>query len=179
MFEYAFIKGVQLAILTDGQEWNFFLPAEQGDYGERQVYKLNIVERDVATCVERLNRYLQYDAAISGKAIRLAQEDYCDIKRERDMKAMLPPALKLLVQEEDEQLLELLADRVESLCGYKPDPNTVASFLKTSITLAASPPATPPAHGPDRRTRRVDRFGAWRHPDNQPHGRKESGLARL
>ncbi len=57
LFEYAFHRGVQLAILTDGQEWNFFLPGEQGDYGERRVYKLDIVERDVAECVFRLNRY--------------------------------------------------------------------------------------------------------------------------
>jgi predicted type IV restriction endonuclease len=32
LFEYAFHVGVPLAILTDGQEWNFFLPGEQGDY---------------------------------------------------------------------------------------------------------------------------------------------------
>jgi len=31
LFEYAFHKGVPMAILTDGQEWNFFLPTEQGD----------------------------------------------------------------------------------------------------------------------------------------------------
>ena len=38
LFEYAFHRGVPMAILTDGQEWNFFLPTEQGDYGERRVY---------------------------------------------------------------------------------------------------------------------------------------------
>ncbi|EQD78280.1 Type I restriction enzyme R protein N terminal domain protein, partial [mine drainage metagenome] len=48
LFEYAFHVGVPLAILTDGQEWNFFLPGEQGDYGERRVYKLDIVERDIS-----------------------------------------------------------------------------------------------------------------------------------
>ncbi|BAM00926.1 MULTISPECIES: type I restriction endonuclease [Caldilinea] len=37
LFEYAFHVGVPLAVLTDGQEWNFFLPGEQGDYGERRV----------------------------------------------------------------------------------------------------------------------------------------------
>ena len=29
LFEYAFHKGVPLAILTDGREWNVFLPGEQ------------------------------------------------------------------------------------------------------------------------------------------------------
>jgi len=47
LFEYAFHKGVPMAILTDGQEWNFFLPTEQGDYSERQLYKL---DRDIVKC---------------------------------------------------------------------------------------------------------------------------------
>jgi len=37
LFEYAFHRGVPMAILTDGQEWHFFLPAKQGDYGDRRV----------------------------------------------------------------------------------------------------------------------------------------------
>jgi hypothetical protein len=40
------------------------------------------------------------------------------------------------VDEEDELLLELIADRVESLCGYKPDPDATASFLKTNVKLS-------------------------------------------
>jgi predicted type IV restriction endonuclease len=32
LFEYAFYKGIPMAILTDGQDWQFFLPAEQGDF---------------------------------------------------------------------------------------------------------------------------------------------------
>jgi predicted type IV restriction endonuclease len=30
LFEYAFHIGVPMAILTDGQEWSFYLPGEQG-----------------------------------------------------------------------------------------------------------------------------------------------------
>lgn len=143
LFEYAFHKGVQLAILTDGQEWNFFLPGEQGDYGERRVYKLDIVERDIGECALRLNRYLKYDAILSGAAIDAAREDYRNVSRERQMKLTLPQAWAQLVEDEDELLLELLADRVESLCGYKPDPDTVASFLKAYITPAPPPPIPP------------------------------------
>jgi hypothetical protein len=147
LFEYAFHVGVPLAILTDGQEWNFFLPGEQGDYGERRVYKLDIVERDISECASRLNRYLKYDAIVSGAAIEAAREDYRNVSRDRQMKATLPKAWAKLVEEEDELLLELVADRVESLCGYKPDPDTVARFLKESVSLRVpglSPQPTQP-----------------------------------
>lgn len=139
LFEYAFHVGVPLAILTDGQEWNFFLPAEQGSYGERRVYKLDIVERDVAECVARLNRYINYEAITSGRAIAAAREDYKDVARNRKVLSALPEAWSKLVAEEDELLLELVAEQVESLCGFKPDLDTVAHFLKS----VSSTPGTP------------------------------------
>lgn len=129
LFEYAFHVGVPLAILTDGREWNFFLPAEQGDYGERRVYKLDLVERDVAECILRLRRYLGYEEIINGRAIAAARDDYRSLSRDRQMKAMLPEAWQKLISEPDDLLLELLADRVESLCGFKPDLDTVAAFM--------------------------------------------------
>ncbi|MBM4289359.1 MAG: hypothetical protein FJ135_14665 [Deltaproteobacteria bacterium] len=148
LFEYAFHIGVPLAILTDGQEWNFFLPGEQGDYGERRVYKLDIIERDTSECVARLNRYLQYDAIVSGAAIEAAREDYRNVSRERQMKSTLPKAWTRLVEEEDELLLDLLADRVESLCGYKPAPDSVARFLKENVILRSSSSAISPNRPP-------------------------------
>ena len=135
LFEYAFHVGVPLAVLTDGQEWNFFLPGEQGNYGERRVYKLDIVERDIEECVFRLSSYLKYEAIVSGKAVEAAREDYRNVSRERQMRDKLPIAWAKLIEEEDDLLLELVADRVEQLCGYKPDPDMVARFLKDNVLL--------------------------------------------
>jgi predicted type IV restriction endonuclease len=143
LFEYAFHVGVPLAILTDGQEWNFFLPAEQGDYSERRVYKLDVVERDVSESVARLERYLSYAQVSSGAAIAAAREDYKNVSRSRQMLSTLPDAWSKLVADEDELLLELLADKVESLCGFKPDVNTVARFLRENVGLRGNQqPAT-------------------------------------
>jgi len=130
LFEYAFHEGVPMAILTDGREWNFFLPGEQGSYGERRVYKLDIVERDISESARRLERYLLHSAVMSGEAIHAAREDYRNVSRERQMAAALPTAWSQIISDEDELLLEIVADRVESLCGFKPDPDMVACFLK-------------------------------------------------
>jgi predicted type IV restriction endonuclease len=146
LFEYAFHVGVQLAILTDGQEWNFFLPAEQGDYAERRVYKLDMVERDISESVARLERYLSYAQVSSGAAIAAAREDYKNVSRNRQMLSTLPEAWSKLVAEEDELLLELVADKVESLCGFKPDIDTVARFLGENVSLRGNQQAV--AQGP-------------------------------
>ena len=135
-----------------GREWNFFLPAEHGNYAERSVYKLDIVERDLSECTLRLNRYLQYDAVLSGDAIEAARKDYRDVARERQIQSALPRAWQHLVNNEDDQLLELVADQVESLCGYKPDLDTVALFLKENVAAHApsssAPTSRPKAHVP-------------------------------
>ncbi|MBI3650364.1 MAG: hypothetical protein HY231_04885 [Acidobacteria bacterium] len=129
LFEYAFHIGVPMAVLTDGQEWHFYLPGEQGQYQERRVYKLDLLERSIDECLLRLTRYLAYDSSCSGKALEAARRDYQNVARDRLISATLPQAWSTLIQEPEELLIELLADKVESLCGYKPEPDTVASFL--------------------------------------------------
>ena len=133
LFEYAFHQGVPLAVLTDGREWSFFLPAGAGSYDERRVYKLNLAEHDVATSVRRLERYLRYEAVCSEEAFIAAQEDYRDIAREREIHEALPKAWAKLVAEKDELLLEVVAECVENLCGYRPTPNTVSRFLRATV----------------------------------------------
>lgn len=76
-----------------------------------------------------------------------AQSDYKDIAREREILEALPLAWRQLVADEDELLLELLADAVETRCGYRPELDVVASFLHNSVpagsaALASQPPKT-------------------------------------
>ena len=139
LFEYAFHQGVPMAVLTDGREWQFFLPGEQGDYGDRRVYGLDIVERDVDESAHRLHRYLDYRAVRSGDALRNARTDYEDVTRTRQIEATLPEAWRTLIEDEDELLVELVADRVESLCGFKPVPDQVAQFLARVIGSSMPP----------------------------------------
>jgi len=135
LFEYAFHAGVPVVILSDGQLWHFFLPAEQGNYDERRVYKLDLMERDVEESASRLMRYLQYESVKSHQALQAAQEDYRNMSRQRLMKETLPKAWAKLVEEEEGLLLELIADEVATLCGYKPDQATVADFVRGNLCL--------------------------------------------
>ena len=135
LFEYAFHRGVPMAILTDGREWHFFLPAEQGDYGERRVYKLDILERDLDESARRLERYLGYQRVRSGEAIEAARKDYRDVTKDREIRRTLPHAWAKLIEDQDEILVDLIAEKVESLCGYKPDPDVVAAFLTSRLRL--------------------------------------------
>jgi hypothetical protein len=79
--EYAFMFGVPMAILTDGQEWSFYLPGEQGRYDERRIYKIDLLEREVSEAEARLVRYLSYENVCSGKAQIITGSDSCSFIR--------------------------------------------------------------------------------------------------
>jgi predicted type IV restriction endonuclease len=138
LFEYAFHQGIQMAVLTDGQEWHFFLPAGEGDYSERRVFRLNLLNDDIDVIETRLKRYLYHDAVRSGKAIEVAQKDYRDLADRRQIRTTLPEAWRKLVEAEDDLLIELLADKVRDLCGIKPDPDTTAAFLLDQVNAKQS-----------------------------------------
>ena len=68
LFQYAFHRGVPMAILTDGQQWHFFHPhGGQGNYEERRVYLLDLLEIDVGESIGCLDRYLKYSAYVQVK----------------------------------------------------------------------------------------------------------------
>jgi predicted type IV restriction endonuclease len=139
LFEYAFHLGVPMAILTDGQEWSFYLPGEQGRYDERRVYKLDLLERDITEARSRLERYLSYSNVCSGAALKAARSDYQDVARVRVIEDSLPKAWDALLREQDSLLLDLFAEKVEDLCGYKPDLDACNHFLERRVLNSQHP----------------------------------------
>ncbi|MHA1280327.1 MAG: hypothetical protein ACTSQ8_24405, partial [Candidatus Helarchaeota archaeon] len=140
LFEYAFYQGIPMAILTDGQEWQFFLPAEQGEFSDRRVYKLDLLEREIEDIIDVLTKYLEYSNVKSGKAIEAARKDYKNIRQQREAVNTLHEAWTRLIEEGDELLIDLVTDKVESLCGYKPSPDQVIDFLSGKFIYASAPP---------------------------------------
>ena len=127
--EYAFHKGVPFVVLTDGRTWSFYLPAEQGSYEDRRVYKLDLYERPPAEAGEILRRYLERARVESGEALEAARKEYRSQNRRSQARDAIPEAWRELVEKGDELLVDLLAGAVESKAGVRPDNDDVAEFL--------------------------------------------------
>lgn len=128
LFEYAFHQGIPFVILSDGIEWHFYLPAMQGTYNERQVYKLDILERKIDVAEKYLSRYLNYESVIKGEALKDAKADYSNKHRDSQVKKTLPLAWKKLHEDQD-SLIDLLSSAVEDMCGFKPTFDQCAEYL--------------------------------------------------
>ena len=131
LFRYAFRRGVPIAVLTDGREWHFFYPIGQGDYRERKVHEMDLTEGDSEENAKRLNRYLNYKSIQAGEAIEAIKKDYDRVIQQRQVSTRLPEAWSKLVEDEDEFLLHTVAEKTESLCGYRPTDEQVLGFLKS------------------------------------------------
>ncbi|MGD1088368.1 MAG: hypothetical protein ABR955_06545 [Verrucomicrobiota bacterium] len=127
--EYAFHAGVPFVVLTDGRTWSFYLPAEQGSYEDRRVYKLDLYERPPAEAAEILIRYLERGRVESGEALEAARKEYRSRNRRSQAKAAIPEAWRELVEKGDELLVDMLTSAVESKAGVRPDADDVAEFL--------------------------------------------------
>jgi hypothetical protein len=127
--EYAFHVGVPFIVLTDGRTWSFYLPAEQGSYEDRRVYKLDLYERPPAEAAEILQHYLKRARVESGESLEAARKEYRSRNRSSQARAAIPEAWRELVEKGDELLVELLTSAVESKAGVRPEADDVAEFL--------------------------------------------------
>lgn len=131
LFEYAFHEGAQIAVLTDGRIWNFYLPGQHGSYEDRRVYQLDIVERETAEIVLRFRRYLDRVRVAGGSALSDAQTDYHASASRRAAEQTLPKAWHQLLAEPDGLVIDLLRERTEALCGHKPSDSALEMFLRS------------------------------------------------
>lgn len=148
--EYGFHAGVPFVVLTDGRTWSFYLPAEQGSYEDRRVYKLDLYERPPAEAAEVLHRYLACAWVQSGEALETARKEYRSRNRQSQAKAAIPEAWRELVEKGDELLVEMLTNAVESRAGVRPDADDVAEFLAglgKPIIVEAQRTGPPPPTG--------------------------------
>jgi predicted type IV restriction endonuclease len=126
---YSFKTGIPVAILTDGQEWHFYLPAERGSLTERRFYKLDLLEREPNEIIEILNGYLGYEAIRDGSAFKKAKSDYDKQYKNKEINSSIPTAWHKLIQDKDNTLVKLIAEKVADLCGYEPTEETIIDFL--------------------------------------------------
>jgi len=144
LLEYAFRQGVKLAVLTNGLLWWFYLPLFEGSWNQRKFFTIDIQEQEVSSAATHFTLFLSRDAVASGAAVKKAEEIHASREKDRRIRDTIPTAWRDLCQQPDEVLVELLADKVESLCGHKPSDELLGEFLARAI---AAPAGSAPGRG--------------------------------
>ena len=134
LLNYSFQEGVSLAILTNGITWWFYLPLNELNWEKRKFLTIELPEQDAEEIVSRFTEFLSKDNINSGQSIESAFKIFKSKQRLFKIQETLPKAWNKIINEPDELLVELLSDATEKLCGYKPNEETVGSFIKNNIS---------------------------------------------
>ena len=109
------------------------------------MYKLDLLEREKEKACEILRKYLEFDRVRSGAAIEAAQGDYRSAAKKREAERSLPEAWRNILDEPDERLMELLAEKAENICGFRPSAEQIEEFIVE--TLIQQKPVVPKPSG--------------------------------
>ncbi len=130
LLDYAFRQGVEIAVLTNGLTWWFYLPTKTGDWSSRKFYTIHIAEQEITSCAERLIEFMSKEKVQGGEAIKSAEKIHKSRVRKSTIDQTLPESWNKLISEPDSLLIDLLIESTEKLCGYRPEPPDVHNFLR-------------------------------------------------
>ncbi len=140
LLEYSFEYGVDIAILTNGLLWWFYLPLVGGNWRQRKFFTIDIRQQNPHTASLHFGDFLNRDSVVNGSALKKAKSVKESREKTKTIDETIPFAWKQLLEEPDELLLELLTNRVESICGYRPDIEILTDFIhKVDIYKIQSP----------------------------------------
>jgi len=129
LLNYSFREGIKLAILTNGISWWFYLPLHEGSWEQRKFYTIDIYDQDSEHITEKFEEFLLKENVISNRAVETAEHLVKSREKQKLIEITMPKAWEKIVTEPDELFVELLAETVEKLCGYKPANEMVEEFL--------------------------------------------------
>ena len=140
LLEYAFEFGVEIAVLTNGLTWWFYLPLVGGTWEQRKFFSIDILNQTKESVANHFNKFLSKQTISTGEALQKAKEIKASREKNKLVKKALPKAWDQLLREPDEFLLEILSEKVESICGHKPEVEILTDFIHKNLNLTTSAP---------------------------------------
>ncbi len=130
LLDYSFRQGVELATLTNGITWWFYLPTQKGTWRDRKFYAIDIFQQDPEDIAYKFIDLLSIDNVKNGSALKNALSIYKGKQKSKVISQTIPEAWNKIITEPDSLLIELLIEVIERLCGYKPESEKIKEFIK-------------------------------------------------
>lgn len=141
---FALAERVEIAILTNGAVWWYYLPLREASWERRRVATVELNQQDSKEIAQTLVDLLGKENVRSGSAVQNAEELYS----EHQISETFPEAWNQLVSEPDSLVVDLLVDRTRDLCGREPERDSVERFLSEHVQqITISLPLTAPECG--------------------------------
>jgi len=125
-------EGINLAVLTNGITWWFYLILASGSWKQKWFYTIDIIKQKPDTFVEQLIDLLDKDKVAKGQSLKAAKTLF-QVKKQKLAADFLPEAWNQILTQPNKIFVELLSETTEKLCRYKVDTKTVEKFLQKHV----------------------------------------------
>ena len=131
LFNYSAQKNPDLAILTNGILWWFYLPRAEGEWSDRKFYTIDILEQEIEDSVDKFGLLLSRQNVESGEAFQHAESILESRQREKAIRKSLPEVWNSVIKEPSESLVKILIERVLEICDFKPENSEILRFMRS------------------------------------------------
>ncbi len=132
LLDLNFPQNADIAILTNGLTWWFYLCAGDGNPEQKRFFLADMLKQNANAIVPRLIDFLAHQNVASGEFLKAAQA-YFHNQKQRIAADALPVAWNKVISEPHKIFVELLSETTEKLCGYKADSKLVEKFLQRNL----------------------------------------------
>lgn len=135
LLDYAFKEGIDLAALTNGVTWWLYLPLKKGSWEQRKFSSIDILYQDIDEASDIMFKILSKSNILSGKSLENAEDIFKSNMKQKKIDEFIPKAWKKIIEKPNKVLIDLIADKTEEMCGFKPDEKTVCAFMNKSHSV--------------------------------------------
>ena len=126
--EVATGEDADIAVLTNGVAWWFYLTSSNGSWQQKWFYSADFFTQEPDAFVPQLIDLLTMDKVSKGQALKTAKNLFRD-KKQKMAADFLPKAWNQIISQPNNIFIELLSLQTEKLCGYKVDIKSIEKFL--------------------------------------------------
>ncbi len=132
LLDYSFREGIDLAILSNGTLWWFYLPRKRGHWKERKFYSIDLIQQEPAEIIDIFIRLLSKNNVQSGEALRNAECINLEMDKKKKVKETLPKAWNKVITSHNNVLIDLLIETTEYMCGFRPEIEDIKAMINNS-----------------------------------------------
>ena len=142
-------ENVEIAILTNGVLWWFYLPRSDGNSQEKWFYSVDLLKQKEDTFVAQVIDLLSKNKVVKGQALKAA-ETLNKNKNQKIASNVIPEAWNKIISQPNMIFVELLRESTEKICGCRVETKLVERFLEKHLDkwLVTSRPTTSSAPPP-------------------------------
>ena len=125
-------EGAEFFILTNGIEWWLYLVAKNKNHEQNKFCSIAILNQKPDLVSENLVTFLDKENVSEGHALTAARALFKESLQEAFSEA-IPEAWRKLVAIPHAELIKLLSEATEKVCGFYPENEAVVKFLTNSL----------------------------------------------